>query len=310
MPQAFKSGVGRLVWGRPGVFSPVTDDDNRPVLDEAGQQVTDNSFGVAYPKAEFGQYLWPMMLAAAAEDFPAVAQQGMAGAPADYAWKFVDGDANTGHKKGKPYNEREGYPGCFVMAFTTRLPNVSYWKPSMVTPGAWDQILHTEIKTGDYVSVSGMFVSHKAKNARSKPGLYTNPQGVLLIGVGQAILNSPDAATMFGGMQYQLPPGATAPGAAPAMPGGQPPGMPAPQPQQYVQSASVPMQQPAPVYQQPQPQYQPAYDIIPGGQPPQPAYIPSTQPPYSAPQYPQPTPGMPLPAPQPGQMPPGFPPQR
>lgn len=337
MPQAFKSGVGRLVWGRPGVFSPVTDDDNKPVLDEQGQQVTDNSFGVAFPKAEFGQFLWPMMLAAAAEDFPAVAQQGMAGAPQDYAWKFVDGDANTGHKKGKPYNEREGYPGCFVMAFTTRLPNVSYWKPSMVTPGAWDQILHTEIKTGDYVSVSGMFVSHKAKNARSKPGLYTNPQGVLLIGVGQAILNSPDAATMFGGMQYQLPPGATAPGAAPAMPmGGQPPGM-----QQYapIQGgyAPVPQPQPAPMQQQPQPQYQPAYDIIPGGQPPQPA--PGPAPVYQQPQYqpaydiipggqpPQPVqqylvqPGLPpqpqvyvqpapAAAPQPGQMPPGFPPQR
>lgn len=339
---AFQSGVGRLVWGRPGVFTAVTDDDGKPVLDEAGQPVTDNSFGVAFPKQEFINILWPRMLEAASVDFPGGA------VPQDYAWKYVDGDLATGHKKGKPYNEREGYPGCFVMAFTTRLPNVTYFKPSMTAAGAWDQIAHTDIKTGDYVAVSGQFVSHKAKNARSKPGLYTNPQGVLLIGVGQAIINTPDAQQMFGGMNYQLPPGATMPGAAPAMPGGMatPPGMPGqmpqPMPGQQYQPQPMPGAAPVPTYappapqpsyypQQPMPgappvpQYAPAHDIYQPGVAPNPT-MPGQQPGYAptpgapvypttapVPQYPQPGgPSVPTtyPSNMPGQMPPGFPPQR
>lgn len=342
MPVAYKSGVGRVVWGRPGVFTPVTDDDGKAVINEDGTPALDMSFGVAFPKAEFLQFLWPLMLQAAAEDFPAVAQQGAAGAPQDYAWKYVDGDAATGHKKGKPYNEREGYAGCYVLAFTTRIQGAtSYWKPSLTQPGVWDQIAHTDIKTGDYVAVSGQFVSHKAKNARSKPGLYTNPQGIMLVGVGQAIINTPDAQTMFGGMNYQLPPGATAPGAAPAMPGGMgmPPGMPAPgqmpgtAPQPQYQPAPQMMQPGAPMpgqqqYYQPapQPQYAPAHDIYQPGAMPQNPMMPGQQPGYApnvatnpalpgAPVQGQPLPGAPSAGmtypsnPMPGQMPPGFPPR-
>lgn len=326
MPVAYKSGVGRVVWGRPGVFSPVTDDDGKAVMNDDGTPAMDMSFGVAFPKQEFLPFMWPFMLQAAAEDFPAVAQQGAAGAPQDYAWKYVDGDAATGHKKGKPYNEREGYAGCYVLAFTTRIQGAtSYWKPSLTVPGQWDQILHTDIKTGDYVAVSGNFVSHKAKNARSKPGLYTNPQGVMLVGVGQAIINTPDAATMFGGMNYALPPGATAPGAAPAMPQGmgQPPGLPGPgmMPGQVPNTGGYqvpqaqhyqPAPQPGMPGMAPQPQYAPAHDIYqPGAMPQHTGGYPTPGAPVVPGMQPMPQQYQPAPQPQPmpGQMPPGFPPR-
>lgn len=278
----FQSPVGRLVWGKPGVKQQVKDDNGAIVLGDNGQPVLEDAFGVAFPKAEFERLMFPAMGAAAATVFPS-------GPPANFRWKYVDGDAATGHTQGKPYNQREGYPGCYVMAFKTRF-DVPLFRPSLTVPNQWDQITANEIKTGDYIAVSGSFDAHVAKNARSVPGLYTNPQGVMLIGIGPAIMNAPDAATMFGGMQYQLPPGATAPGAAPAMPGGMatPPGMApqpmpgqvpgyAPQPAAYAGAGYAP--QPG----QPAPAYAPAHDFV-----------------QAAMGQPQPVPGAPTP---------GFPPR-
>lgn len=300
----FQSGVGRLVWGKPGVMTAKKGDDGKPLLGDDNKPQMELAFGVAFPKPEFMQLMAPKIMEALGPVFPN-------GAPANFAWKYVDGDAATGHTQGKPFNQRTGYPGCFVMTFKTNFA-IPLFRPSITQPGAWDQIGPNDIKTGDYIAVSGDFNAHPAKNARAVPGLYTNPQGVLLIGVGEAIMNAPDAAQMFGGgMTYTLPPGATAPGAAPAMPGGMatPPGMP---------GAAVPTGYPAPGQMQPQqqmpgvqysqqPQQMPAPGAYPGGPvpgapasyPPAHDFVQQAMPGYA----PQPAPGLAPGFTQPGAMP-------
>jgi hypothetical protein len=266
----FTTGVGRLVWGHPLKMTPKLGDDGKPKLGDDGKPVMVVSFGVAFPKPEFQQIIVPKILEAVAATYPE-------GAPGHFAWKFVDGDATTGHRKGKPYNQREGYPGCFVMKFETNFAIPGYKQGA----AGWDQITADMIKTGDYVAVGANFEAHKPKTANATPGLYTNPNGVLLVGVGQAIINGPDAQAMFGGMNFALPPGATVPGAAPMMPAGMPaaPGMPGVAPQPGMPGV-------APQYA-PQPQH-PAYQ-------PNPAFVQNAM-----------APGV---APQPGAMPgmPGFP---
>ncbi len=219
----FTTSCGRLVWGHPLVMTPKLGDDGKPKLGDDGKPVLAISFGVAFPKADFVNLIWPKMLEATALVYPE-------GAPGHYAWKYVDGDAATGHRKGKPYNQREGYPGHYVVKFETNFAIPAYRQGQ----AGWDQITREQIKTGDYIAVGANFEGHKPKTANATPGLYTNPNGVLLIGIGDAIVNGPDAQAMFGGMNFALPPGATAPGAAPMMPAGMPgaPGM-APMPGAY-----------------------------------------------------------------------------
>ena len=235
----FTTPVGRLVWGHPLKMTPKLGDDGKPKLGDDQRPIMATTFGVAFPKAEFMAMVWPKMQEAAAAAYPE-------GVPGHFAWKLSDGDAATGHRKGKPYNQREGYPGNFVVKFETMFTIAAYRQGQ----AGWDQITAEQIKPGDYVAVSANFEGHKPKTANATPGLYTNPNGVLLIGIGDAIVSGPDAQAMFGGMQFALPPGATAPGVAPMMPAGMPgapgmapmPGYPAPQPQ------------PMPGYPAPQPQ--------------------------------------------------------
>jgi hypothetical protein len=269
MPQ-FTTPVGRLVWGHPLKMTAKLGDDGKPKVPQ--ELIT--SFGVAYPKADFIAHIWPQMQAAAQSAY------GAEQVPGHFAWKYADGDAATGHRKGKPYNQRDGYPGNYVLKFETQFPIQAFRQNAQ---GTWDQITERDMKTGDYIAVSVNMEGHKPKTANATPGLYTNPNGVLLIGIGDAISGAPDAATMFGGQQFALPPGAQAPGSVPTMQPGvnppgmqQPPGMPAPPMQpaapHYAPQLGAPMTPQtgyaAPTQGGPNPAYQPAYDIA-GGQPPQ-----------------------------------------
>lgn len=296
--------TGRLVYGHPSKKIPKLDQKRQPVLKD-GQPVMVHMFGVAYPKQVFNDHIWPIMYNAASAAF------GGQQPPPHFAYKFKDGDGVD--RQGRPYSQREGYAGHIVIHFETQL-NVTAFRLNPQT-GGWDQITENDYKTGDYIAVNCNIEGNKPSDPTHTPGLFVNPVGVLHIGNGTAIVNAPTADQMFGGQQFALPPGATAPGSAPPMPAGManppgfggamPPGGMAPQPAPAApgyppQAAPVApggyAPQPAPAAPGPT-GYPPAHDFVqnatglpPGGYAPQPA--PAAPVPGAPPAYP-PQPGQP-----------------
>ena len=285
MGTEIKTGVGRIVWGNPAKPQIKKDvQTKQPVLRD-GQQVQQWVFGVAFPKAEFEQMIWPAMAKESAQGYPN-------GAPQHFAWKYNDGDGVDSN--GQPFNSREGYAGHYVLTISTEAFAPPVYK---LVNGAYVQLQPDQIKTGDYVVLALNIVVNVPTNRTHTPGLYINPVAIDHVGYGQEIHNGPDAQQLFGGSQYQLPAGASqtpvASGGA-GMPGtGQQPPMGQQPPQQ------PPMGQPAP--QQP-PMGQPAPQQPPMGQP-APQQPPMGQQPPQQPPMGQPAPQQP-PMGQPGTMPP------
>ena len=232
MGTEIKTGVGRIVWGNPAKPQIKKDvQTKQPVLRD-GQQVQQWVFGVAFPKAEFEQMIWPAMAKESAQGYPN-------GAPQHFAWKYNDGDGVDSN--GQPFNSREGYAGHYVLTISTEAFAPPVYK---LVNGAYVQLQPDQIKTGDYVVLALNIVVNVPTNRTHTPGLYINPVAIDHVGYGQEIHNGPDAQQLFGGSQYQLPAGASqtpvASGGA-GMPGtGQQPPMGQQPPQQ------PPMGQPAP----------------------------------------------------------------
>ena len=233
--------VGRIVWGHP--LKPQIKKDlntNQPVIRD-GQKVQQWAFGVAIPKDKFGE-LYNLMKQEALTAYPS-------GEPSNFSWKFKDGDG-TG-RDGKPYSEREGYAGHYVLTISTE----AFQPPCYKYEGnTYRQLEEHEIKTGDYVVVNLDMKANVPTNRTHTPGLYINPNAIELVGYGTEIKGSggvdPNAA--FGGHQHQLPPEASATpiGGAPAgvgMPGtgAAPQGMPPAAPQGMPPAAPQGMPPPA-----------------------------------------------------------------
>lgn len=320
--QNVQTGVGRIVWGNPGKSQHKKDQETNALILKDGQPIDVWAFGLAIPKQQFIENVWPAMAAEAAAGFGAQI-------PPKFSWKYKDGDGVD--DKGKPYSDREGYAGCYVLTISTEAFAPPIFKLN-AAGNNYDVMPGEAIKTGDYVAVSLMLKVNVPTQRTHTPGLYVNPQGIEFVGYGAPIVNGPDAMTMFGGTRHALPPGAsTQPMQSPGAPGmpqpQQPAGMGMPQPggmpgQPPMQQQ--PMQAPAQPQYAPQPQ-QPAYAPqpaqpggmpAPGTYPPAPDFVPAAmgqpmQP--AAPQMPGGMPGQPQYAPQPaapGGMPqmPGFPP--
>ena len=302
--------TGRIVWGHPGKAQPKKQQDGpnkgQPVLKQDGTPVLQYSFGLAIPKyatlvaqgatpemlqTAFDVAVWPAMDAEIKTGYPN-------GVPPRFAYKYQDGDGID--SKGQPFNQREGYAGCYVLAITTEIaPPLYQWDAAS---GKYLQIEAERIKCGDYVRV-GLNLKVNVATGTNTPSIYVNPTAVQFVGYGSEIRNGPDAVAIFGQQgQVALPPGASAVPMAgggnvgmPGMPGaGAPAGYPAPQGQpmapagypapahDFVQNAGM---QPQPQMQQPQGQ-----PMAPQGYPQQPGYAPAPQ-------------GY-APGPQPGMMPP------
>jgi hypothetical protein len=283
--------VGRIVWGHPMKSRQKTDNQTKQPVFKDGQPVMQRSFGVAYDKAHFDAVMRPLMNAEAASIFPH-------GTPPAFSWKITDGDSID--RQGKPYNQREGYAGCYVLAFNSELPN----PPPVFKAegGAYRQLTETEIKPGDYVAVETNVKAHIPASSAHTPGLYVNPQSVIFVGFGSEIVSASvtDPNAVYSQYQYQLPPGASATPVMSAPGGAMPPGVAPVQP-----APGYPAQQPPPGYA-PQPQ-QAAY-APPAGQPgyppPQPGYVaPGAPAPAYPPQQAAPPPGY---APAPGYPPPAH----
>lgn len=297
MTQEFITTVGRLVWGNPARSNTKKDQNTKQPVLKDGKPVEQWVFGVAFPKAEFNQYIMPYLQHEAMQFYPN-------GVPNGFSWKFKDGDGVD--RQGKPYRDREGYAGHYVLTISTEAFAPPIFKNE---GGRYRQIEAHEIKTGDFIVVSLSVKANAPTNPSHTPGLYINPKGIELVGYGQEIVSSgSDPDEMFGGRTYQLPPGAsptpvaTVGGAmppyatAPQMPQTAPMPAPAqfnPQPQQY---APQPAPMPAPahdfVQNAGQLQYQPAPMAAapvmqqPFHAPQQAAHAPQTAP--VSPQYPMP----------------------
>ena len=206
----FTTCLGRIVWGHPLKPQDKTKDDAK-VLDSNGQPIKQWSFGVAFPKAEFEAQVWPHFYAEAAKGYPS-------GIPGNFTYKYKDGDTEL-DAKGNPLSGKEGYAGCYIVAFSTELQPPQCF---VFENNAYRQIDENAIKTGDYVMVGANVKWHGPNpTARgSRPGLYVNPMTVLLCYQGEAISGA-----------YQADPNAQF-GAAPSMPpapaGAAPVGAPAP----------------------------------------------------------------------------------
>lgn len=230
--------VGRIVFGNPLKGRVKTDQNNNPVIGQDGQPVTEWVFGLAIPKAECGE-LFQAMQAEAATVFPNNTT------PANFAWKFKDGDAaeNAG---------KEGWAGCIVLVIATQA-----FAPRVVQLQGGAYVDMTDgIKAGDYVQAAVDLRAHSGKPGvrGSVPGLYVNPQMIRFIGYGEAISNGPDATALFGTSTPALPAGASATPVAPAAP------MPTAAPAQAAMPGTPAA--PAPAAPQPAAPVQPAHDFV------------------------------------------------
>jgi hypothetical protein len=278
MPQEFTTPVGRIVWGHPMESQPKTNRESKqPLLDKNGKPRHAYAFGVAYPREVFEKNIKPWLDYEASLVYPN-------GVPRDFAWKYVDGDRDM-DKDNKPYSQREGYAGHYVLGFSTEA-----YCPEVVKNenGSYRKLEAQEIECGYYVAVRTKVAFNQSQQS---PGLYINPVLIDLAGYGKVIerrsVNPMDA---FGGQQYQLPPGAS----ATPMVQPQPQAQTAPAaPQQYAQ----PVQQPpmAPMTQAAPGGYPaPAHDFVQNvGQAPQQYAQPVQQPPMAPQGYPQPGNGAP-----------------
>ena len=247
------TGPARIVWGNPLTAQKKTDQNTKQPIIKDGQFVMVWSFGVAIPKAYFMANIWPHMQAEAS----ALYGQHI---PPKFSWKIKDGDGIDA--QGKPFAERTGYAGNYVLNIQTEAFAPPVWKLNAAGTG-YDQVLEGQLKTGDWVNCVVNIKGNKPQNASHTPGLYVNPVGIEVIGYDQPIFNGPDAQTLFGGQRHALPPGVSSTPVAPvgsvAMPGQQPQQAPA---QQYAPPAAMPGQQP-----QYAPQPAPGGFPMPGQQP-------------------------------------------
>jgi hypothetical protein len=213
-------GVGRLVGG--SLYEGQTRDDKGVSLvfksgKNAGQPRTSYWGHFAFPKngtTDFKQTDWGKQLVAIAQAaFPAGQWQ-----QPTFAFKVTDGDSTVPNAAGNIPNQKEGYPGHWVVKlsanFAPRVANALNGAPVYdATPNL--------IKAGDYVEVNAIV---EGNGETMKPGLYVNFDAVCLRLQGAPIIFAPDVSSQgFGAAP--LPTGANqaASQSAPLATGGNPP---------------------------------------------------------------------------------------
>jgi hypothetical protein len=209
--------TARMLWG--SVSEPQTKDaEGKPLViksgPNAGQATQRYAFGVGIPKGgeshwsqtSWGAAIWAVGHAA----FPNVAQR------PDFAWKVIDGDSTIPNKRGKAPNTKEGYPGHWVLSFSSSYP------PRLYNRDGSQPLEPAAFKCGYFVQVAGTVDGNDSPN---QPGVYLNHNMVALQGYGPEIISGPDPTSVgFGGgpapamMSATPPAGMVAPPAVPGAP--------------------------------------------------------------------------------------------
>lgn len=182
--------IGRLVRG--SLYKGQDKDaEGKPLVvksgPNAGQARLDFYFAVAVPKqpghthwaqTEWGQLIWGVGHAA----FPQAAQS------PSFAWKVLDGDSTVPNKKGRKPCDNEGYPGNWVVQFS------SGFAPKIFTADGTQQITEVDaVKLGYFVQVYG---SCDGNGSQSQPGVFVNHSMVAMAGYGPEIVVGPDASAV------------------------------------------------------------------------------------------------------------------
>jgi hypothetical protein len=218
--------VGRIVQG--SLYAPQEKDmQGNPLTIKSGpnkgQPTKKWFFAVAFAKTkphwgseDWGAAIW----AYGHQSWPSLIDRATGLLPASFAWKIEDGDSTTPNKNGRKNSEREGFPGHWVVNFS------SSFAPKIFT-STGDPILEPNaVKVGYFVVVRG---SVQSNENTTNPGNYVNHGMVGFVGYGPEIHQGPNPKDIFKG-GYALPPGASsapvggaALPAAAATPGGSPP---------------------------------------------------------------------------------------
>lgn len=173
----------RIVAGNPTKWEQSVDyHTKQKKSDKNGQPLFQNWVNLAIPKQDFVNQVWPQMVQEAAKVYPNAANVHPDQYLSDrFAWKVIDGDSALTPENSKiPYNQREGYPGHYVIKVST----YAFCPDTVVYQnGAYRKLEDGQIKTGDYVITSIRLEAHADKNG----GLYWNPNIYELVELGTAI---------------------------------------------------------------------------------------------------------------------------
>lgn len=190
--------VGRFVAGAIAQGRQVEKNDVKQVDPTTGQPILEWSFGCAIPKTpgkDWKDEPWgAQMVAVAQRDWP----QGQWQHP-QFSWKLTDGDSTIPNKKGNVPNTREGYPGHWVVFFSSR------YACKTVNATGSQPVPAEGIKPGHYIQV----LASVAGNGGQSPGIYMNHDFVAHAAYGPEISISQQDASTVGFGQGALPPGAT-----------------------------------------------------------------------------------------------------
>lgn len=226
---------GRIVQGHPMEANPVKDRQGNPKLNTLGEPRVSFYIAVAIQKGQeqhWSQTEWGALIyQSGVENWPNGQYQHQS-----FAWKVVDGDSTQPDKNGTPWNQKEGFPGHWVVKMSQGFPYPCYhagkYQPHEVIKNK------NEIKCGDYVRVQ---VKTTGNGSNDSPGIYINPIQLELSRAGQQIISQsvPDASAAFGASQAVLPSNAMIDNAVQPQPGMVPQG----QPQHQVNNIPQPQTQ-------------------------------------------------------------------
>ena len=185
----FTIPAGRYVSGSHNV-AKTKDHKGNPLIikkgPDMGKPTQKFDFGVAIPKikgVDWKQTDWGQkIVAAATKAWP----NGQFNLPT-FSWKIEDGDSTVPNTKMKRPCDREGYPGHWVIYFS------SSKAPQCVNSNGSAQVDPNSIKRGDWVQVSG---STKGNGDTDKPGMFINHHFLSFQWAGDPIVSGPDPSTL------------------------------------------------------------------------------------------------------------------
>jgi hypothetical protein len=199
--KTFTTPILRLVAG--SIFEAVTEDfDGNPLTiktgKDKGKETQRFNFGVAVPKVP-GKH-WADSTAAFLTDVWNVGHthMGQLAQRDDFSWKVVDGDSTKVNKKNRKPADNEGWPGHWIVFFSSSYPPATYNADGSAPVPA------ESIKKGHYVQIAGSVIGN---DNQSNPGVYINHSMVAHSGFGPEIKTGPDPKAAGFGQGVQAPAG-------------------------------------------------------------------------------------------------------
>lgn len=206
MPFSTITPVGRIVQGNPLVGNQVKDDHGALVFNQDGTPKLNYYMGLAISKQDpAAQQLIAKINAEAQAAWPNLFDPAT-GVCRDnkFSIKYFDGDGFD--HNGKPFAEREGLAGHWVIRLSSSYPLRSY-------DGMAGNVEITDperIYRGCY-AVAAIEVKTNGATGTNTRGLYINSQGVQMVGHGERILGGANPDELFGAAGAAIPQGAYVP---------------------------------------------------------------------------------------------------